>query len=448
MGQRYRQPNPGADTVNPENFNLDLLEYLDHSPSPFHAVANMIERLQQQGFSKLDSSANWSISGGDKALVTRNDSSLIAWRMGSAPISETGIRMIGAHTDSPCLRIKPQPDIQREGFIQLGVEIYGGVLLAPWFDRDLSLAGRISCRTSQGKHLSLLIDFKRAVATIPSLAIHLDRTINQDRTINPQRELVPILCDLAEGVEPGFRQNLADQARHQYPSAHIETVTDFEISCYDVQPGQRLGINGDYLVSARLDNLLSCYVGLRSLLDADTEQTVLLVCNDHEEVGSTSAAGAQGPFLRSILERLSGDGESMARALSRSLLVSTDNAHAVHPNYKDKHDPQHRPRLNAGPVIKFNANQRYATSSTSAAIFRDLCAQAQVPVQSIAMRSDMACGSTIGPITAAAVGVDAVDVGAPQLGMHSPRETTGWHDPAWLYLALKTFFESPALTSQ
>ena len=199
MGQRYRQPNPGADTVNPENFNLDLLEYLDHSPSPFHAVANMIERLQQQGFSKLDSSANWSISGGDKALVTRNDSSLIAWRMGSAPISETGIRMIGAHTDSPCLRIKPQPDIQREGFIQLGVEIYGGVLLAPWFDRDLSLAGRISCRTSQGKHLSLLIDFKRAVATIPSLAIHLDRTINQDRTINPQRELVPILCDLEIG---------------------------------------------------------------------------------------------------------------------------------------------------------------------------------------------------------------------------------------------------------
>jgi aspartyl aminopeptidase len=175
---------------------------------------------------------------------------------------------------------------------------------------------------------------------------------------------------------------------------------------------------------------------------------VLLICNDHEEVGSVSAAGAQGPLLRSTLERLCGAGESLTRALSHSLLVSTDNAHAVHPNYDDKHDPQHRPRLNGGPVIKFNANQRYATNSVTAAIFRDLCAKAKVPVQTIAMRSDMACGSTIGPITASTVGINTIDVGAPQLGMHSPRETTGWHDPAWLYLALKAFFEAPTLPGQ
>jgi len=178
-------------------------------------------------------------------------------------------------------------------------------------------------------------------------------------------------------------------------------------------------------------------------MDANTDETILVICNDHEEVGSTSTAGAQGPFLRQALERLTGDAEALSAALSRSVLVSADNAHAVHPNYENKHDPQHRPQLNKGPVIKFNANQRYATTSSTAALFRDLCRHAQVPVQSMAMRSDMACGSTIGPITSAVIGIDTVDVGAPQLGMHSIRETTGWQDPAFLYRALAAFFESP-----
>ena len=421
------------------------MAFLDESPSPFHAVTAMQRALQEHGFNDLDPGAPWSIGDRDKALVIRNGSSLIAFRMGSAPLIESGVRMIGAHTDSPCLRIKPTPDVRRSGFHQLGVEIYGGVLLAPWFDRDLSIAGRVTCSDTTGQRLSLLIDFKKPIVTIPSLAIHLNRDIHKNRTINPQQELVPILCDLPDQSEAGFRELLLDQIHQEHPEANIQAVTDYELSCYDTQGAQQVGLRGDFLASARLDNLLSCYTGLRSLLDAQGEQTILLVCNDHEEVGSASAAGAQGPFLHTVLERLCGDGETMARVLARSLLISADNAHALHPNYETKHDPQHQPRLNGGPVIKFNANQRYATNSETASVFRELCARADVPVQSMAMRSDMACGSTIGPITSTVLGVDTVDVGAPQLGMHSIRETTGWHDPVLLYRALKEFFESQTL---
>ena len=428
-----------------ESFNPGLMAFLDESPSPFHAVTAMQRTLQEHGFNDLEPGAPWSIGDRDKALVIRNGSSLIAFRMGRAPLIESGVRMIGAHTDSPCLRIKPAPDVRQSGFHQLSVEIYGGVLLAPWFDRDLSIAGRVTCSDTTGQRLSLLIDFKKPIVTIPSLAIHLNRDIHKNRTINPQQELVPILCDLPDQSEAGFRELLLDQIHQEHPEANVQAVTDYELSCYDTQGAQQVGLRGDFLASARLDNLLSCYTGLRSLLDAQGEPTILLVCNDHEEVGSASAAGAQGPFLHTVLERLCGDGETMARVLARSLLISADNAHALHPNYETKHDPQHQPRLNGGPIIKFNANQRYATNSETASVFRELCARADVPVQSIAMRSDMACGSTIGPITSTVLGVDTVDVGAPQLGMHSIRETTGWHDPVLLYRALKEFFESQTL---
>ena len=431
--------------MNPESFNSGLTAFLDASPSPFHAVASMRQALQSQGFKDLDPTAAWSVGNSNKTLVTRNGSSLIAFRVGNTPLADTGIRIIGAHTDSPCLRIKPMPDIRRSGMHQLGVEVYGGVLLAPWFDRDLSIAGRVTCTDAQGHRLSLLIDFERPIVTIPSLAIHLNRDIHKNRTINPQQEVVPILCDLTDQSEPEFHGMLLDQVQQQHPESNVQAVTDYELSCYDTQGAQQVGIHGDYLASARLDNLLSCYAGLRSLLDAEGEQSILLVCNDHEEVGSASAAGAQGPFLHTVLERLCGDTETLARVLARSLLVSVDNAHALHPNYENKHDPQHQPRLNGGPVIKFNANQRYATNSETAATFRQLCTRAGVPVQSIAMRSDMACGSTIGPITSTVLGVDTVDVGAPQLGMHSLREITGWKDPVLLYRALRQLFESEEL---
>ena len=432
--------------MNADEFNPGLLTFLNDSPSPFHAVKSLSVLLGSAGFTPHNLAQSWAESGAesDKLYVTRNDSSLIAIRRGSSTITECGLRIIGAHTDSPCLRIKPQPDIRRAGTVQLGVEIYGGVLLAPWFDRDLSIAGRINARRPDGTRASLLVDFKRPIASIPSLAIHLNRDIHKNRSINPQEEVVPILCDGREHSVESFRDILLQQAKGQYPNESLAEVTDFELSLYDTQPAAQVGLNGDFLASARLDNLLSCYVGLQALLNARTDQTIILVCNDHEEVGSTSSAGAQGPFLKQVLERLTKNREELSATLSHSVLISSDNAHAVHPNYESKHDPQHRPQLNQGPVIKFNANQRYATTSDTAALFRDLCREAQVPVQSIAMRSDMACGSTIGPLTSAVVGIDTVDIGAPQLAMHSIRETTGWQDPAFLYRALLAFFERPA----
>ena len=279
---------------------------------------------------------------------------------------------------------------------------------------------------------------------MPSLAIHLNRDVHKNRTINPQKEVV-LLVSSGDGDRRSFRQLLLGQIKHEHANLPVAEVLDYEISCYDVQPPAVIGLNDDFIAASRLDNLLSCYAACRSIIDTSGDASAVMVCNDHEEVGSLSASGAQGPFLRSTLERLCGAGETMDRAMDSSVLLSVDNAHALHPNYEDKHDPQHRPCLNGGPVIKYNANQRYATNSETAALFRNLCQTLDIPVQQIAMRNDMACGSTIGPITAAELGVATVDIGSPQLAMHSVRELTGRNDPALLYRALKGFLDQTSL---
>ena len=430
--------------MNESEFNNGLLEFLADSPTPFHAVKQLKQLLTAQGFEQLAEDSSWSLKPGGRYFVVRNGSSIVAIRTGPVHPTDGGLRLIGTHTDSPCLKIKPAPEISRQGFLQLSVEIYGGVLLSPWFDRDLSLAGRVTCRMENGEINSLLTDFRRPVATVPSLAIHLTRDVHKNRTINPQKEVV-LLVSSGDDDSRSFRQLLLDQIQHEHANIPVAEVLDYEINCYDVQPPAVIGLNDDFIAASRLDNLLSCYAACRSIIDASGETTAVMVCNDHEEVGSLSANGAQGPFLRSTLERLCGNSETMNRVMDLSMLLSVDNAHAVHPNYEDKHDPQHRPCLNGGPVIKYNANQRYATNSESAALFRNLCQTLDIPVQQIAMRSDMACGSTIGPITAAELGVATVDIGSPQLAMHSVRELTGRNDPTLLYRALKGFLDQPSL---
>jgi aspartyl aminopeptidase len=430
--------------MNESEFNNGLLEFLADSPTPFHAVKQLKQLLTAQGFEQLAEDSSWSLKPGGRYFVVRNGSSIVAIRTGPVHPTDGGLRLIGTHTDSPCLKIKPAPEISRQGFLQLSVEIYGGVLLSPWFDRDLSLAGRVTCRMENGEINSLLTDFRRPVATVPSLAIHLNRDVHKNRTINPQKEVV-LLVSSGDGDSKSFRKLLLDQIQHEHANIPVAEVLDYEINCYDVQPPAVIGLNDDFIAASRLDNLLSCYAACRSIIDASGETTAVMVCNDHEEVGSLSASGAQGPFLRSTLERLCGNSETMNRVMDLSMLLSVDNAHAVHPNYEDKHDPQHRPCLNGGPVIKYNANQRYATNSESAALFRNLCQTLDIPVQQIAMRSDMACGSTIGPITAAELGVATVDIGSPQLAMHSVRELTGRNDPTLLYRALKGFLDQPSL---
>ncbi|MFT6916874.1 MAG: aspartyl aminopeptidase [Motiliproteus sp.] len=441
-----------------DRFNPSLLRFLQRSPTPFHATRELAEQLLAAGFEALDETLCWSLQAGGRYFVTRNDSSIIAFVLPmNADLAETGVRMVGAHTDSPCLKVKPTPERVKEGYFQLGVEVYGGALLNPWFDRDLSLAGRLSYLDPSGQLAHALIDFKEPVAVVPSLAIHLDRSANEEHTINPQQHLPLVLSIASKESKPQLRQLLLEQLRRQGTTA--EEVLDFEICCYDTQPPALIGLHKEFIASARLDNLLSCFIGLQSLLQALApdkqgmentalnsqalniqEQGMLLICSDHEEVGSLSNAGANGPFLEQVLERMVPGTEDRLRMLARSVMISADNAHGIHPNFSDKHDANHGPLLNGGPVIKVNANQRYATTSATSALFRQLARLEGVPVQTFTVRSDMGCGSTIGPLTAAKVGVETLDIGVPTFAMHSIRELAGSEDGFSLFKVLRRFY--------
>ncbi|MEE4660010.1 MAG: M18 family aminopeptidase [Halieaceae bacterium] len=421
-----------------DQYNADLLAFLNTATTPFHAVKALSQRLEAAGFTRLSEQDDWAPQPGSGYFITRNDSSIIAFRVGSKQGPEAGLRMVGAHTDSPCLMVKPLPEKRKQGYQQLGVEVYGGALLNPWFDRDLSLAGRVSYSTPEGALKTALVDFRDPIAVIPSLAIHLDREVNRQRSINPQTDIVPLLTQ-SEALD--FRELLAQRVRTEHPEASVGDVLGFELCLYDTQPAAQVGLDGDFIASARLDNLLSCFACLQALLASNGEMTSLMVCNDHEEVGSQSAAGAQGPMLRNTLERLTNGTAGYARMIGRSMMISADNAHGVHPNFADRHDDNHGPLLNHGPVIKVNANQRYASNSETAALFRQVCASRDIPVQSFVVRTDMACGSTIGPITAGELGVRTLDVGAPQFAMHSIRELAGARDGWYLSRALAGFMD-------
>lgn len=422
-----------------------LLDFLRRSPTPWHAVANMASRLEAAGFRRLDEREPWQLVPGERVYVTRNDSSIVALQLPEGELS--ALRMIGAHTDSPGLRLKPNAAQSSAGWLQLGVETYGGVLLAPWYDRDLGLAGRVHVRHPDGRLEGLLLNVERAVAIIPSLAIHLDRDVNQGRAINAQTQMAPVF--LQGGDSADLDRLLKEWIAEQHGLEQVELL-DFELGFHDMQPPARIGVAGELIASARLDNLLSCFAGLEALLAADGRQGALLVANDHEEVGSASACGAQGPFLGDVLrrvaeQRIGGGEEAFVRLIQASRMISCDNAHALHPNFTDRHDDAHGPALNGGPVIKVNANQRYATNSATAAMFRDLCREAGVPVQTFVTRADMGCGSTIGPITATELGVPTLDVGAPQWAMHSIRETAGARDVESLARVLTAFCDRAEL---
>ncbi|PKG54157.1 MULTISPECIES: M18 family aminopeptidase [Halomonadaceae] len=437
-----------------ETFNADrltrLCDFLRQSPTPWHAAGNMASRLEQAGFQRLEEKANWQLTPGKRYYVTRNDSAIIAFQLPESRLTE--LRMIGAHTDSPGLHLKPNATQRSAGWLQLGVQVYGGVLMAPWFDRDLGLAGRVHVRHADGRLESVLLNVDRAIATIPSLAIHLDRDVNSGRPINPQTQMAPVLMQSEAAT---LAELVAQWLEQQHGLSAVEVV-DFELGFYDVQPPSLVGVKQELVASARLDNLLSCFMGLEALLGSDGRQGALLVANDHEEVGSASASGAQGPFLADVLKRINGQlggkggekgsDESLIQLIQSSLMISCDNAHALHPNFRDKHDERHGPAINGGPVIKVNASQRYATNSVTGALFRDVCREADVPVQSFVTRADMGCGSTIGPITATELGVPTIDVGIPQWAMHSIRETAGTKDVEYLTRALTQFLNRTTLS--
>lgn len=411
----------------------DLRAYLDASPSPFHAALSAEHLLTAAGFTEIGDGADW----GDlpAAGFVRRDGGLVAWRTPDGVPADAPFRLAGAHTDSPCLRVKPRPDQAEGGWKQLNVEVYGGILNNSWLDRDLGVAGRLTM--PDGSHV--LVDVGQPIARVPQLAVHLDRGVNTEGlTLDPQQHLRPVWG--VGTTEPGeFARWLAERAGTDLPAF-------WELCLYDVQPAAVIGADSSLLASGRLDNLLSCWAAIDAIVRAEpVEAIAMIVLNDHEEVGSSSTTGAGGPLLERVLERhvtaRGGDRDALLRSLATSSCISADNAHAIHPNYTDRHDPDHHPVVNGGPAIKINSNQRYATSSTTAAAFRRACEAAEVPFQVFVSRNNMPCGSTIGPITATRLGIDTVDVGVPQLSMHSARELCGTEDPTSLAAALRASFE-------
>lgn len=429
------------DRLTQEEINDGLISYITNSPTAFHASENIASELLENGYSELFESDKWNLNKGGKYFVKRNDSAIIAFKMTSGDIILDGVRMVGAHTDSPALKVKPNPENKFKNYLNLAVEPYGGLLLGTWFDRDLSLAGRITYLATDGKIKNTTIDFKAPIATIPSVAIHLDRKANDGKTFNKQKDLPPLFMQVKEGDERTYQSILLDQVKKEHKGLDIDKILDSEMFFYDFQAPRYVGFDSEYISASRLDNLLSCFVGVKSLLNAGNNVTSLLVCNDHEECGSDSTSGAGGSFLKDVLERITGcNREDYIRFISNSMLISADNAHAIHPNFPEKHDGNHGPLINEGPVVKINANQRYASNSETTALFTYLCQQENVPMQKFVARSDMGCGSTIGPITSTLLGVKTLDIGLPTFGMHSIRELVGNKDSFYLYKVLSSFF--------
>lgn len=419
-----------------------LFEYIEASPSPYHAAAVAAERLRTAGLAEARRSDDWGELDLTAGFTVRDGGTVVAARAG-ARVDPDRLRfiVIGAHTDSPNLRLRPLPDAGALSYRQLGVEIYGGVLLNSWLDRDLGLSGRIVMRDESGDSpATVLWRCGRALLRVPQLAIHLDRDVNDGLKLDRQQHMTPV-WGLGEPSADGFREFLAADL-----DVEPDAVLAWDVMAHDLTPPARLGRNGEMYAAARIDNLASCHAAIEALagleaVPANTAAVVVLF--DHEEIGSDSATGAGSPILADALERiahsLGGDREQYLRAVARSLCVSADGAHAAHPNYPERHEPAHLPVLNGGPVIKTNANVRYATDARTHARFAAACDAAGVPHQVYSHRGNLPCGSTIGPITASRLGMSVVDVGSPQLSMHSARELGGSDDPAMLTAALGAF---------
>ncbi|MDX2090216.1 MAG: M18 family aminopeptidase [Kofleriaceae bacterium] len=410
----------------------DLLAYLHASPTPFHAVGEARRRLEAAGFRTLAEADDWSSLAPGRYVVTTTETNLIAFVL-PEPAHRTSFRIVGAHTDSPNLRLKPHPEYAVEGYAQLGVEVYGGVLLNSWLDRDLGIAGRVLVREGGGL-TSKLVRIDRPLLRIPQLAIHLDREVNdKGLVLNRQEHLAPIY-----GLAGDARGALALVA--ETAGTTLDAIAGSELMLYDLTAPTRGGANGEFIFSARLDNLASCHAALTALVHAKAPIAISVIALfDHEEVGSATHGGAGSAVLPRLLERLVPDREAFHRACARSTCISADMAHAVHPNYAGRHEPRHKPHLNAGPVIKINAQQRYATTAATAAMFTELCRAEDVPVQQYVVRTDLPCGSTIGPITSTLLGIPTVDVGNPMLSMHSVREMAGSRDPAHMTRVLARY---------
>ncbi|OIW15410.1 hypothetical protein TanjilG_13746 [Lupinus angustifolius] len=462
----------------------DLISFLNASPTAFHAVDEAKKRLLIAGFEQLSEREVWNLEPGKKYFFTRNYSTIVAFAIGQRYVAGNGFHLIGAHTDSPSLKLKPISKVVKGGILEVGVQTYGGGLWHTWFDRDLTVAGRVIVREEKEGSVSYshrLVRIDEPIMRIPTLAIHLDRGVNDGLKINTQTHLLPILATSlkaelnkvspengsvesgkhSDGTQTNDKTGTGNTKHHslllQLLTSKLgckpDEICDFELQACDTQPSIVAGAAKEFIFSGRLDNLFMSFCSLKALIDATSSDSSLkeetgvrmVALFDHEECGSDSAQGAGSPVILNALSRItnsfSSDSKLFDKGIQRSFLVSADMAHALHPNYMDKHEENHQPRLHGGLVIKLNANQRYATNAVTSFIFREIASKHNLPVQDFVVRNDMPCGSTIGPILASGLGIRTVDVGAPQLSMHSIREMCAVDDVKYSYEHFKAFFQ-------
>lgn len=462
----------------------DLIDFLNSSPTAFHAVDVAKKLLRSAGYEQVLEREDWKLEAGKKYFFTRNHSTIVAFAIGKRYVAGNGFYIVGAHTDSPCLKLKPVTKVTKGGYLEVGVQTYGGGLWHTWFDRDLTLAGRVIIKEEKDgivSYLHKLVRIEEPIMRIPTLAIHLDRGVNDGFKVNTQTHLLPVLATSIKAelnkvvAENGQVENEAqtygnksnekttsDNSKHhslllQLLASQLgckpDDICDLELQACDTQPSTIAGAQKEFIFSGRLDNLCMSFCSLKGLLDATSSESSLedeagvrmVALFDHEEVGSDSAQGAGSPAMLTGLSRITNsftsDPKILEKAIQKSFLVSADMAHALHPNYMDKHEENHQPKLHGGLVIKTNANQRYATNSVTSFLFREIASKHKIPTQDFVVRNDMPCGSTIGPILASGVGIRTVDVGAPQLSMHSIREMCAVDDVRHAYQHFKAYFQ-------
>lgn len=427
-----------------------LLSFLDASPVNFLAVKNLTEELQQHGYHRIDTTeALGTVKAGDKFFVTKNDSSIYAFQIGRKPLAETGFHMICAHCDSPTFRIKPHAEIDCEGgIVKLNTEVYGGPIMSTWFDRPLTLAGRVIVKSKDVMTpTTLLLHVKRPLLQISNLAIHFNRQVNDGVKLSRQKDVLPILGIINDELEKGnLLMNIILEELNKQQAVAREDILDFDLYLADATPACTFGAHNELISSGRLDDLSMCFAGLEALLASQpTDTTQVLAIFDNEETGSQTKQGAGSPFLSYMLKRIAlaqgGTEEAYYQAVERAFMISADNAHAWHPNYSEKYDPTNHPMLGGGPVIKFNAAQKYASDAYSASVFAGLCKKAGVPCQRFVNHSDVAGGSTLGNILASSIPLRGVDMGNAILAMHSCRETGSTADHEFCVKVFTQFYQ-------
>ena len=427
-----------------KNLALDLIDFLYKSPTAHHSVKTIRERLELNGFNEVKESDKWNLQKDGKYYVIKNDSALIAFTIGNGDIEEDGFKLIGAHTDSPGFRIKANPQMISEGkYVKLNTEVYGGPILYTWFDRPLGIAGKVTLKGSSPlKPEVKLVNINKPLLIIPSLAIHMNRSVNEGLNINKQKDTLPLLSLINEKFEKDgyLLKILAEELK-----VDTSDILGFDLGLYEIEKGAIIGLNEEFISAGRLDDMWMVYAGIQALIESKpNKSTKVMVCMDNEEIGSLTAQGANSALLLNILERitlaLGKDREGLHRALANSLMISADLAHAVHPNLEEKHDPTNRPVLGKGPVLKTAASGSYSTDSYNAAIFEGLCNSAEVPYQKFFNRSDVRGGTTIGPITSSLLTIPVMDMGAPLLSMHSIRELAAVKDNVYTIKLFTQFY--------